>query len=579
MASRLTVSVGQASDKGVKAVNQDFFGTRIPEDHLLESKGIAIALADGISSSDVSQIASAAAVRGFLDDYYCTSEAWSVKKSALQVLLASNSWLYAQSRQSQYRSDMNRGYVCTFSGLIVKSATAHLFHAGDSRIYRIQGNTLEQLTTDHRYYISEDKSYLTRAMGMGQQLDLDYQSFTLNSGDTFIFATDGIYEFVSHSFVTETVKALSEDLNAAAQQILTTALDNGSDDNLTIQIVRIDQLPAASNEDIYQQLTELPFPPELNPRDEFDGYRIERKIHSSPRSHVYVASDNETGQKVILKTPSGELRENAAYLERFLMEEWIARRIDSAHVLKPVKNNRRPNFLYVVTEFIEGITLDQWMRDNPEPSLQAVREIIEQVARGLRAFHRLEMLHQDLKPDNIMIDSTGTVKIIDFGSTRVAGIMEIDTPIERLELLGTAQYAAPEYFLGHSGSVPSDVFSLAVITYQMLSGRLPYGLDIARTHTAKAQNRLRYTPIHHLDEETPVPRWVDETLRKALELEPHKRYQDADEFVFDLSHPNKTFLSQKKPPLIERNPVQFWQGISLVLAIAVILLLYRDLTS
>lgn len=579
MASRLTVSVGQASDKGVKAVNQDFFGTRIPEDHLLESKGIAIALADGISSSDVSQIASAAAVRGFLDDYYCTSEAWSVKKSALQVLLASNSWLYAQSRQSQYRSDMNRGYVCTFSGLIVKSATAHLFHAGDSRIYRIQGNTLEQLTTDHRYYISEDKSYLTRAMGMGQQLDLDYQSFTLNSGDTFIFATDGIYEFVSHSFVTETVKALSEDLNAAAQQILTTALDNGSDDNLTIQIVRIDQLPAASNEDIYQQLTELPFPPELNPRDEFDGYRIERKIHSSPRSHVYVASDNETGQKVILKTPSGELRENAAYLERFLMEEWIARRIDSAHVLKPVKNNRRPNFLYVVTEFIEGITLDQWMRDNPEPSLQAVREIIEQVARGLRAFHRLEMLHQDLKPDNIMIDSTGTVKIIDFGSTRVAGIMEIDTPIERLELLGTAQYAAPEYYLGHSGSVPSDVFSLAVITYQMLSGRLPYGLDIARTHTAKAQNRLRYTPIHHLDEETPVPRWVDETLRKALELEPHKRYQDADEFVFDLSHPNKTFLSQKKPPLIERNPVQFWQGISLVLAIAVILLLYRDLTS
>lgn len=579
MASRLTVSVGQASDKGVKAVNQDFFGTRIPEDHLLESKGIAIALADGISSSDVSQIASAAAVRGFLDDYYCTSEAWSVKKSALQVLLASNSWLYAQSRQSQYRSDMNRGYVCTFSGLIVKSATAHLFHAGDSRIYRIQGNTLEQLTTDHRYYISEDKSYLTRAMGMGQQLDLDYQSFTLNSGDTFIFATDGIYEFVSHSFVTDTVKALSEDLNAAAQQILTTALDNGSDDNLTIQIVRIDQLPAASNEDIYQQLTELPFPPELNPRDEFDGYRIERKIHSSPRSHVYVASDNETGQKVILKTPSGELRENAAYLERFLMEEWIARRIDSAHVLKPVKNNRRPNFLYVVTEFIEGITLDQWMRDNPEPSLQAVREIIEQVARGLRAFHRLEMLHQDLKPDNIMIDSTGTVKIIDFGSTRVAGIMEIDTPIERLELLGTAQYAAPEYFLGHSGSVPSDVFSLAVITYQMLSGRLPYGLDIARTHTAKAQNRLRYTPIHHLDEETPVPRWVDETLRKALELEPHKRYQDADEFVFDLSHPNKTFLSQKKPPLIERNPVQFWQGISLVLAIAVILLLYRDLTS
>lgn len=576
MTNKLTVSSGQASDKGVKEVNQDFYGIRVPDDHLIDSKGVAIALADGISSSNVSQVASAAVVRGFLDDYFSTSEAWSVKKSAVQILMASNSWLYAQTRQSQYRSDPNRGYVCTFSGLVIKSTTAHLFHAGDSRVFRVQGNALEQLTTDHRYYISEDKSYLTRAMGMGQQLDLDYQSFTVKPGDIFILATDGIYEFVSQKFVTETISEHSDNLQSAADHILQTALSNGSDDNLTIQILRVDSLPAASSEDIHQQLTELPFPPELKARDEFDGYRIERKVHSSPRSHVYVATDIESGQKVILKTPSGELRESTAYLERFLMEEWIARRIDSAHVLKPVKNSRKPNYLYVVTEFIEGITLAQWMTDNPKPKLEDVRDIVEQIARGLRAFHRLEMLHQDLKPDNIMIDSTGTVKIIDFGSTRVAGILEIDTPIERLELLGTAQYAAPEYFIGQSGTVQSDVYSLGVITYQMLTGKFPYGTDIAKARTAKAQSKLSYAAIHHRDEETEVPRWLDLAIRKAVKIDPFPRYRDADEFAYDLRHPNKEFLNRTKEPLIQRNPVQFWQGVSLILAIVVVLLLYKD---
>ena len=112
-----------------------------------------------------------------------------------------------------------------------------------------------------------------------------------------------------------------------------------------------------------------------------------------------------------------------------------------------------------------------------------MRGIVEQIAKGLRAFHRMEMLHQDLRPDNIMIDKTGTVKIIDFGSTRVAGVVEAAPPAADDEILGTAQYTAPEYFLGESGSPRSDMFSLGVISYQMLTGKLPYGTQIARIRT------------------------------------------------------------------------------------------------
>ena len=138
MTNTLTLSTGQYSDKGRKEINQDFHGLCIPDAPQLQTKGVAIALADGISSSDVSHIASAAAIRSFLDDYYCTSEAWTVKTAAQRVLEATNSWLYAQSRQSEHRYDRDRGYVCTLSALIIKSATAHIFHIGDSRIYRLR---------------------------------------------------------------------------------------------------------------------------------------------------------------------------------------------------------------------------------------------------------------------------------------------------------------------------------------------------------------------------------------------------------------------------------------------------------
>lgn len=573
MTSQLKVSVGQHTDKGPKKTNQDFHGVYIPKEPQLSSKGVAIALADGISSSAVSHIASESAVTGFFADYYCTSDAWSVKTSAQRVLMATNSWLHSQGQQSPYRFDPDRGYVCTFSAMIIKSTTAHLFNAGDSRIYRILGNALEQLTNDHRMWVSEDKSYLSRALGIHPQLDLDYRAEPVDVGDTFILATDGVYEYVSASSMLGAIAHNTDDLDAAAQAIVKQALEQGSDDNLTVQILRIDALPLQQPDELYQQLTELPFPPVLEARAEFDGYTIVREVHASSRSHVYLATDNDTLTPVIIKTPSIDLQRDVQYLERFLTEEWVARRINSAHVVKPCLQTRKRNYLYSVSEYIEGQTLAQWMIDNPRPDLETVRGIIEQIAKGVRAFHRLEMLHQDLRPANVMIDATGTVKIIDFGSTRVAGIMEITSPIERSDLLGTAQYTAPEYFLGESGSTRSDQFSLAVIAYQMLTGGLPYGAAVARCRTRAALNKLSYQPIR--EHERGIPGWIDEVLRKALHPDPYKRYEDLSEFVFELRQPNQAFLNKARPPLMERNPVLFWKGVSLVLAVAVGVLLLR----
>ncbi|NEX59572.1 bifunctional protein-serine/threonine kinase/phosphatase [Noviherbaspirillum sp. 17J57-3] len=569
--SQLTITIGQHSEKGRKTANQDFHGACVPGEPQLSSKGIVAAVADGISSSAVSHIASQQAVASVLEDYYCTSDAWSVKTSVERVIAATNSWLHAQTQQSQYRFDMDRGYVCTLSAMVVKSTTAHLFHVGDSRIYQLRGAALEQLTNDHRIHVSSAQSYLARALGMNQRVEIDYHAIQLEAGDTFLLATDGVYDYIDGELVARLLETSGSNLDMAAQGIVEHALRRGSADNLTVQIVRVDALPQPEAGELVQQMSLLPFPPALEPRMEFDGFRIVRQIHASSRSHVFLAVDIESGEQVALKTPSTEMRDDPDYLERFLLEEWIARRINSPHVLKPCQGNRSRNYLYVAMEYIEGETLAQWMRDHPAPGIDAVRGVIEQVGRGLRAFHRMEMVHQDLRPENIMVDRTGTARIIDFGATRVAGISEGGAAIDHDRVVGTLQYTAPECFHGEQGDARSDMFSLAVIAYQMLSGTQPYGVEVAKIRSAAEARKLSYRSL--LESGPGFPLWVDEALRRALHPVREKRYGDLAEFIHDLRHPNKAYLRKTRPPLIERNPVIFWKVVAMLLFLVTIGLL------
>lgn len=533
-------------------------------------KGVVLAMADGISSSQVSHIASETAVKNFLEDYYCTSETWSVKSSVDRVLAAVNSWLYAQTRKGPHRYEVEKGYVCTFSAVVIKNRTAHIFHVGDTRIYRLNTNGLEQLTNDHRLWLTQEQSCLSRALGMEPQCAFDYQALDVNNGDTFIIATDGVYEFVDASIIIDEIRQAHE-LNLAAQAIATKALSQQSNDNLSIQVLRIDELVEHTAHDIKQQANNLPLPPVLEPRMVFDGYAILRELHHSNRSHVYLAQDTTSNKNVVLKVLSTEMVQHDENLEHFLMEEWVALRIQNPHVLKADLPDKKRNFIYTVFEYIEGQSLAQWAIDNPKPSLETVRNIVEQIVKGLHAFHRMEMLHQDLRPENIMIDKEGTVKIIDFGAVSVAGLEELQNKVPATHLKGTALYSAPEYFLGEPGTSQSDLFSLGVITYYLLSGRFPYKTNVAKTKTLSEQKRLYYASI--LDEDRDIPAWVDDAIRRAVNPIPFKRQRDVFEFLHDLRHPGADFLKKSKQPLIERNPVAVWQGISGILLFVIIFLL------
>ena len=569
MTRPLRLRLGQFSDRGVKPANEDFHGALVPEGEALTLKGAAFAIADGMSSSESARLAAEYAVKGFLNDYFATPDSWTVRHSVEKVLSALNRWLCGQGAQML---DPSRGMVTTFSALVLKSTTAHLFHIGDTRIWRLRDATLEPLTQDHHSWASAERVYLNRALGIDSHLDIDYRSLPVEVDDLFLFTTDGVHEYVPPLEIKRLIGECGDNLDAACRALTAAARAAGSPDNLTCQLLRIDALPVPDAESVFQELTELPFPPPLEPGMRLDGYRILREIHASSTSQIYLAIDEVSEKQMVIKTPSVNFEDDPGYLERFQHEEWVGRRINNPHVLKVIEPARQRRFLYHILEYLDGQTLRQWMVEHPRPALAEAHEILTQIARGIRAFHRLDMLHRDLKPENIHIDRHGTVRIIDFGSTKIAGIAEIASPVEQTDLLGTRNYTAPEVLRGEPATTRSDLFAFGVIAYELLTGRLPYREPLGREIDAKWLARRRY--IYAQIERADLPVWVDGALEKAVRSDPKRRYSVETELLYDLLHPNSEFTERRNRPLVERNPAGFWRGVALLSLLGNLVLLY-----
>ena len=563
----LKIEIGQYSIAGRKLRNDDSYGVIIPQDHTLQSKGIAIAIADGMSSCEGAKEASEMCVRSFLEDYYATPESWTVKRSVATVLKATNGWLYAQG---QRRELDERGLVSTFSGIILRQGSAHIFHAGDSRIWRLRGQTLEQLTVDHRLRLSGGLEHLSRAMGINPNLEIDYRLEPLDRGDVFVLTTDGIHDVLGSIEIANTINNNLMDLTAAVGALVKNAHKKGSNDNLTAQIFLVSECGQADSETLRDSSAKLPFPPNFVGGEQLDAYTIVRPINESSRGQVYLAKETVSQEIVALKTPSQNFEDDQEYITSFAREEWIGRLIASPNVLKIYKPRTQSKFLYHITEYFEGKTLQQWMLDNPKPELEKVRSIVEQIVLGLRSMHRKDILHLDLKPSNVMINAQGLVKLIDFGSSLAASTAE-GSP-NKIPA-GTADYAAPEHLLGTKPSSLSDLYSLGVITYEMLTGHLPYGGGFK---TAGQIARARYLPAQSRRKE--IPDWIDAALEEAVQLTPQRRTEALSGFVENIRKPNTSLKWARDKALLERNPLLFWKGLALILfTLCVILLLLSGL--
>lgn len=414
-ARRLSLAYGGCSTSGSKPVNEDAYALLQPDDGRREAKGVVAVVADGASCSEEARLASQTAVLTFIQDYMSTPDSWDVKTSASRVLSALNAWLHRGEALPGARHDT---LVTTFSAVICKSTTLHLLHCGDSRIWRLRAGKLQQLSTDHNVVLPEGRTALSRALGLDRHAKVDYQSRTLQEQDLLMLTTDGVHAVLDAERLAALLQPLAEEaaesaegsnrrLEACSRAIVDAALAAGSEDNLSCLLLQVRQLPQQDLDEMHRELTRRVIPPVLEPGQRIDGYIVERVLHASVRSHLYVVSHPRLRHTCVLKAPSPNIAEDPQGLEAFLREQWVARRIDHPNVMRVVDAAVDSRFLYHVCEHIPGCTLRQWMRDHPQPDLATVRDLVRQIAKALRAMQRQGMLHRDLKPENIMVTPAG----------------------------------------------------------------------------------------------------------------------------------------------------------------------------
>lgn len=569
---KLQLEFGGFSSQGIKDENQDAFAAWMPQGEAVTSRGAVATIADGVSACERGREAAATCVTSFIQDYSQTAETLTVKRAASKVLHGLNRWCHGQH---DYTQGGHSQMITTLSAIIFKSTTGFIFHTGDSRISRLQNASFEQLTTDHHARMGSHR-VLTRAIGFEAHLEVDFSSIELQVDDLFLLSTDGLHEFLSAKQLQHSLQSWLEDpaisLEQLAKSLVDAALLAGSDDNLSCLLVRVKNLPPADFNEYQRQLTRLAMPPALEVGMKLENYRVIEVLFSGTRSSLYKVVNEISGEVFGLKTPSQHYSDDIVYLSGFLREEWIGQRIKHPSVMKIYARPENAKFMYHVCEYIEGQTLRQWMLDNPKPSILKVRSIIGQLIKAARVLQRQDMVHRDIKPENVMITPQGEVKLIDFGTVLVAALAEINTLSTEHLPLGALNYIAPEYLLAQVSDHRSDLFSVAVVCYEMLCAELPFAALSAHRPTAKNMDDWRYISLrkHRPD----LPQWLDLALAKALKANPKYRYQAYSEFLLDISQPNLDMLKTlQNQPLIERNPLLLYQIICVIQFVVIGLLL------
>lgn len=570
--SALAITFGGYSLAGVKAENQDAFSALMPAGHDCQSKGFVACIADGLSCASHAKNAAQLVVTQFVSDYFSTPATWSTEKSANQVITSMNSWMFAQSETLAREPEQ---WFTTFTSLIVKSATGYVFHVGDSRLSVFKQGKLQAVTRDHNQGRATKQAVLTRALGADFRLSVDLHQLSLEVGELYLLTTDGLHDVLTAQYISQQLALLPEKpnkqcLEQASNQLVADALAHGSEDNISCLLVYIEQLPKHQQQEVEQALLSKTVLPALDVGMKLDGYQISKVLHQTPRSHLYLVKQSDAEQPLVLKVPSVNFADDAIYLQGFIREAWLGEQLNHPNIMKIKASSQNSQYLYHFCEYIEGQTLTAWMHDHPTPTLGQVRDIVEQIISALRALQRLDVVHRDLKPDNIMIDAFGKITLIDYGSAFVASLAENNDTLEEQVPQGSLDYIAPETLLHLTTSHQSDLFALGVICYQLLCGTLPYKpMSRYQANRVKAEY-WQYRSIRQNRAELPI--WLDLALKKATEPMPNRRYQAYSEFLADLTQPNQSALeSYQNQPLLTRDPVRFWQAFSGFLAICLLI--------
>ena len=548
---------GFASKTGPRKDNQDFaaavYGAELPQPR----QEVIAAIADGIGGAKGGRAAAETAVRGFLDGFCDLPETIEVQRAGARIVSALNGWINTQGRQDP---DLE-GMGCTFTALVLRGRVAHLLHVGDTRAYRLNRDRLSCLTVDHVRPDGSGRSQtLTRALGVEAEVRLDYATQPVALHDRFLLCSDGVHGFLSELEIADFLRDRSAPEDTAGA-LVAAALQAGTTDNCTALVLDVVALPTAGSADIGAAVARLPVLPVPVTGETIDGFALKALISDGRYTRLFGGADEVEGGSVALKFPKPQTASIEAYHAAFVREAWVGARVNNPGIgrvieLPPGRQTR----LYTVMPLYEGELLETRLARSPALGLEEGRTIAVALARAAAALHRAGIIHRDIKPDNVILEGDGALKLIDLGVVRVPGLEEFppDTPP------GTAAYMAPEMLAGEPGNEATDIYALGVTVFRAFTREYPYG-------NADATSPPRHARLRDFSALRPdLPAWVGAVLGRAITVDPARRFRDMTELALEFeAGPARPPIAAPRPlTLYERAPVRVWQGIAALLAAA-----------
>ncbi len=255
-----------------------------------------------------------------------------------------------------------------------------------------------------------------------------------------------------------------------------------------------------------------------------DRYRIERRLGSGGMADVYCATDLQLGRRVALKLLYRRYAQDAEFVERFRREASAAAGLQHRHVVSVYDRAAWDDTYYIAMEYLEGRTLKALIHQGAPLDPDRAVALATQILTAAGAAHRRGIIHRDLKPQNVIIDDHDVATVTDFGIAR-SGASDMTATGS---VMGTAQYLSPEQAQGHAVSAATDLYSIGIILYEMLTGRVPFEGDSAVAIALKQVSEAPLPPSALNPAVTPA---LEHVVLRAMEKDPAARYVDADEFV------------------------------------------------
>ncbi|HEK1692304.1 TPA: bifunctional protein-serine/threonine kinase/phosphatase [Pseudomonas putida] len=548
----LQLSFAQASAMGPREENQDALRLVTPAPELAASKGYLFALADGVSQCADGGLAARASLQALAMDYYATPATWGVAQALDRLLSAQNRWLRAQGSQP---------LLTTLSALVLRGRRFTLAHVGDCRAYRWHDGRLQCLSEDHVWDQPGMQHVLKRALGLDQHLLVDYLDGELQPGECYLLLSDGVWASLGDQHI-QTVLREQPDLQLAADTLVASAHHNGSQDNASALLVRVEHVGTANLGDTLVQLQQWPLPRELREGQAIDGWQVEARLAHSRQSLLYRVRDGQ-GQAWLLKTLPTEREQEPGAAQALLLEEWFLRRVAGRHFPELHAASQRQHLYYVMREHSGRTLAAQLAEQGPLPLAQWL-EVARQLLQAIGVLHRRNLLHRDIKPDNLHLGEDGQLRLLDFGLAYCPGLSEDP----RHELPGTPSYIAPEAFEGQPPSPRQDLYAAGVTLYHLLTGHYPYGEVEAfqRPRFGQPVNAARYRPD--------LPEWLQHNLQQAVATDPAQRFETAEQWLLLLERGDRQALTSHPRPLLEREPLKVWRTLALLSLLLNLILLF-----